>query len=133
MRIKFNELECQLLKFTDVTIYQKYKEQKEKSELLNSLNTSVHHEMICPLNINVNIAEELINKIHDEEIKTLARTLFISSTLLLSNANDLMDKEIIQSGNFVAVYQQGPLLESLHEILQMMSFTIQFKDLEIRL
>ena len=89
--------------------------------------------MICPLNINVNIAEELINKIHDEEIKTLARTLFISSTLLLSNANDLMDKEIIQSGNFVAVYQQGPLLESLHEILQMMSFTIQFKDLEIRL
>ena len=61
MRIKFNELECLLLKFTDVSIYQQYKEQKEKSELLNAVNTSVHHEMICPLQINVNIAEELIN------------------------------------------------------------------------
>ena len=49
MTIKFNGLECQLLKFTDVSIYQQYKEQKEKTELLNSLNTSVHHEMICPL------------------------------------------------------------------------------------
>ena len=66
--------------------------------------------MICPLQINVEIAEELINKIEDEKIKKLAQTLFISSKLLLSNANDLLDKEIIQSGNFVAVYQQGPLL-----------------------
>ena len=45
----------------------------------------------------------------------------------------MLDKEIIQRGNFVAVYEQGPLLQAIHEILQMMSLTIQFKNLEIRL
>ena len=72
MHIKFKELECQLITFTDVSIYQQLKDQEERSEKLNSLNTSVHHEMVCPLRINVRIAEELLQLVEDMKIKRMA-------------------------------------------------------------
>ena len=51
-----NEKECLVLNLTDITAYQRLKNEREKSSLLSTLNTSVHHEMIGPLKINVEMA-----------------------------------------------------------------------------
>ena len=55
-----NDQECQMLNFTDITIYQKLKAQEEKSNVLSALNTSVNHEILVPLNINVELSKRLI-------------------------------------------------------------------------
>ena len=55
-----NGQECQMLNFTDITIYQKLKAQEEKSNVLSALNTSVNHEILVPLNINVELSKRLI-------------------------------------------------------------------------
>ena len=55
-----DEQECQMLNFTDISIYQKLKAQEEKSNVLSALNTSVNHEIIVPLNINVELSKRLI-------------------------------------------------------------------------
>ena len=53
MKIDFNDKDCELLTFTDITIYKKFALQEQQSKMLATLNASVHHEMITPLNINV--------------------------------------------------------------------------------
>ena len=53
-----NEKMCLVLNLTDITAYQRLKSEREKSSL--TLNTSVYHEMIGPLKINVEMAERLI-------------------------------------------------------------------------
>ena len=63
ININFNGKKCKLLSFTDITVYRRLKKQEEMSRLLKTLNTSVHHEMLCPLETNVIIAEKLVNSI----------------------------------------------------------------------
>ena len=41
--------ECQVVNFIDLSVYTKLKQEKENNELLKTLNTSVHHEMLAPL------------------------------------------------------------------------------------
>ena len=77
------------------------------------MNTSVHHEMICPLRVNVRIAEELLSLVEDEKIKRMAQTLLYSSKLLLLNANDLLDKEGLSRGSFIPVFEQDLIVESV--------------------
>ena len=55
-----NKKKCLVLNLTDITAYQRLKNEREKSSLLSTLNTSVHHEMIGPLKINVEMANRLI-------------------------------------------------------------------------
>ena len=55
--ISFDDKECQVLNFRDITPFKQLKQEKETSHLLASLSTSVHHEMIGPLRINVQFAE----------------------------------------------------------------------------
>ena len=59
MDITFNEKECQLLNFTDITSYKRLKKQEEINRLLKTLNTSVHHEMLAPLKANMEISMRL--------------------------------------------------------------------------
>ena len=45
MDLLFNGKQCQVLNFTDITMYKQLKQEEEKNKLLATLNTSVHHEM----------------------------------------------------------------------------------------
>ena len=60
MKMIFNEKECSLINFTDITSYKRLKQEEETNYLLRTLNSSVHHEMLTPLKANVDIAERLI-------------------------------------------------------------------------
>ena len=41
--------------------------EKERSELLKTLNTTVHHEMVAPLRANVAICKKLITKLENNQ------------------------------------------------------------------
>ena len=63
MDLLFNDKECQVLTFTDITMYYQLKKEEERNKLLTTLNTSVHHEMLGPLMANVEFAERLIKNL----------------------------------------------------------------------
>ena len=52
----FDEQECVIVNFTDITAYVNLKEQQESLNLLKTLNFQVHHEMIVPLKVNTEMA-----------------------------------------------------------------------------
>ena len=45
----FEDKECQLVNFIDITAYKKLEQEKQNYEFLKTLNTTVHHEMLAPL------------------------------------------------------------------------------------
>ena len=60
-----NEKECQVVNFIDITTYKRLEQEKETNELLRTLNTTVHHEMVAPLHANVFICRKLIAKLEN--------------------------------------------------------------------
>ena len=68
MDMIFNEQECQVLNFADITAYKRLKQEEEMNRLLKLLNASVHHEMLAPLKANVDIAERLIKNLRKFKI-----------------------------------------------------------------
>ena len=87
----FNDRECVVLNFTDITTYKKLEEERETSKLLKALNASVHHEMIGPLKNSVDICKRLIALLPNKAEKRMLQTVLISSQLVLFHANDLLD------------------------------------------
>ena len=63
MNLTYNETECQVLNFADITSYKRLKQEEERNRLLRMLNTSVHHEMVAPLRANVDISERLVTRL----------------------------------------------------------------------
>ena len=63
MKLSFNEVESRVINFTDITSYIRLKHEEEVNNLLRTLNASVHHEMIVPLRVNIEMADRLKNKL----------------------------------------------------------------------
>ena len=84
IELMFNEKECQVLNFTDITAYVRLKEQEETNRLLKAINVFVHHEMLAPLQANVDISERLVKRLKKFHVeKKLAETIFISSKMVM--------------------------------------------------
>ena len=96
MNLTFNGKDCQVLNFTDITMYKRLKHEEEKTRLLNMLNHSTHHEMIGPLKANIEFAENLKRLCREDPVNCeLANIIVISSKLLLFHANDLLDHRFL--------------------------------------
>ena len=84
-----------MLNFSDITIYVRLKREEEKNRLLSTLNMSVHHEMIGPLKINIDVIERMIRQLkrleRSKELQEMASLVLISSRQILLHANDLLD------------------------------------------
>ena len=82
-----------MINLSDISTYIKLKKQEETNILLKTLNASVHHEMIVPLQVNVEMAQRLKKKlkkfVHE---KQLVENILISSKLVLLHAHDFLDK-----------------------------------------
>ena len=63
MKLSFNEVESRVINFTDITSYIRLKHEEEVNNLLKTLNASVHHEMVVPLRVNIEMADRLKNKL----------------------------------------------------------------------
>ena len=131
MEIIFNGKESQLLTLTDITIHKKLEAQENKNRLLTTMNASMHHEILTPLKVNIQIAEKL-SKLQDiTQLKEMAQIVSVSSKLVLFHANDLLDHRIFESGNFAPAYIYASVSNALFEIVEMMRWTIQNLNLDI--
>ena len=88
--MSFNDEECQVLNFRDITPLKRLKQEQETSDLIKSLSTSVHHEMIGPLRSNVQFAQQLIDHISQPQLRKKAELILITSKLVLFHADDLL-------------------------------------------
>ena len=67
----FNDINCQVLNFADITSYKLPKQEEETNRLLQAFNASAHHEMLGPLNTNVEFSARLTNLLEDKEHKKM--------------------------------------------------------------
>ena len=56
MSLYLNDEPSVVISFTDISTYQRLKHEEEVNNLLKTLNASVHHEMLVPLKVNVEMA-----------------------------------------------------------------------------
>ena len=68
---------------------------KDKCQVLSALNTCVHHELVGPLDINLELSKRLINQFDalqlPSELREMVQTIFVSSKQVKLHANDLLD------------------------------------------
>ena len=50
---------------------------------------------------------------------------------MLFHANDLLDQRIIESGGFVPSYTEGSISQSIFEIVEMVRWTLERRDIQI--
>ena len=55
----YNNINCHVLNFTDMTSFLDLEQQKEKYRMIKLLNTTIHHEMIAPLKAQMDISKYL--------------------------------------------------------------------------
>ena len=105
MKLQFNEVECRVINFTDITSYKRLKHEEEINNLLKTLNASVHHEMIVPLRVNIDMAERLRNSLDNFPVlQQFAEHIFLASSLVLQHAYDFLDQRLIEKGIFSPNY-----------------------------
>ena len=63
--LSFNDLDCQVINFTEITTYKKLEQAQETSRLLRAMNASAHHEMLGPLKANIDISTRLVKQLKD--------------------------------------------------------------------
>ena len=92
MDFYFDDYECQILNITDITSYKRLEQEKETNELLRTLNTTVHHEMLAPLRANISFCRKLLEKLYQDQWATrIIEIMLVSSQMVLMHANDLLD------------------------------------------
>ena len=80
MNLNFNDEECFVISFTDISTYQRLKHEEEVNNLLKTLNASVHHEMLVPIKTMIEIAERLVKKFKSfPQEKKMVETILLSS------------------------------------------------------
>ena len=131
MSVTFDDTECQMLNFTNITSFHKFKQEEQKSKLLQALNTTIHHEMLSPLTTNVMIADRLLKTVEKEQHLQLIRLIMTCSNLALFHANDLLDYKIIQNGSFQPTFTSESVVEAILQTIQILEYTIQNSNLEV--
>ena len=94
------------------------------SQILSTLNASIHHELITPLSSNVEMANQLLCSVDDPGLNEMAHCIYVNSKLVLLHANDLLDHRIIQNGKFLPQMKTHNVLEVITEIIHIMNWTI---------
>ena len=77
--LQFNDKSCVVLSFEDITAIKKLKMEEEKSRLMSSLYSIVHHEMLGPLKSCEEAAVRLIRKLKDNDLRMQAQVVLICS------------------------------------------------------
>ena len=127
-----DEKECQVVNFIDISTYKRLKQEKLNNEILKTLNTTVHHEMLAPLRANVEICQRLLIKLKkDEHAMRLVQIMLVSSQMVMMHANDLLDYRVIEKGSFVPNLSLGSIIDTAKEMVELMNSTLTERDLTI--
>ena len=110
----FDEKECQLINFTDLTAFTQLQKEVDTNRLLKTLNASVHHEMLVPIKTMIEIAERLVKKFKSfPQEKKMVETILLSSQFILMHAHDFLDQQIIEHGNFVSYFETENIVDAI--------------------
>ena len=120
------------MNFTNITTYRRLKREEEKTRLLSTLNHSTHHEMLGPLRANVDVTEILIRLLDTSpELQSMAKTLMISSKLVMFHANDMLDMKFLQNGKFTPVFTKSSITQAIWEVVMLVRATLNETQLKI--
>ena len=117
MDLNFNDKECQVLNFTDVTLFQSLKQEKQTTQLLKTLTASVSHEMLAPLNGTIEIAEMLMEQMQQERSRQMLKMIITASRLVMCHSNDLLDYNILEHGTLVENLELASIEQAILEVL----------------
>ena len=78
-KLQFNDKSCVVLSFEDISSVKKLKMEEEKSRLMTTLYSMVHHEMLGPLKSAEEAAVRLIRKLKDNDLRQHAQIILICS------------------------------------------------------
>ena len=85
---------------------------------------TVHHSMIGPLKSNLALSMRLIrNLTQNKMMKEAAKSIFITTQMLMLHANDLLDLRIIEQGSFVPTYVEAEIHQTVMEVIKVVKFT----------
>ena len=73
--------------------------------------------MLTPLNINIDIAEMLLESITNREQRQMLKMIITSSRLVLCHSNDLLDYNILEHGVLIPCLEFSSLEKAAKEIL----------------
>ena len=76
----------------------------EQMKFLESLNATVSHEMMTPLNCIVAFAEKIAEDAEDGKISQSAGVISKTAKLLKMNLKDLLDRNLIEKGVLEPVF-----------------------------
>ena len=97
------------------------------------LNQSIHHEMIGPLKVNMDLCENMINHLQGNlECLEMAKIIKVTSNIILFHAHDMLDQRFLESGMFTPIYTQDSVTEAIKEVIEAMQFTLKYKRLTIQ-
>ena len=83
------------------------------------LNQSIHHEMIGPLKVNVEICDNLIKYLQENLVcLEMAKTIKVTSKLLLFHAHDMLDQRFLESGMFTPIYTHDSVTVAINEVIE---------------
>ena len=79
------------------------------------------------------MAERLIKSLKRFDVeKSLAKTIFISSKMVMMHANDLLDQSIIENGGFIPFYTDESVNDVILEIVDLVRMTtVRKRNLKI--
>ena len=67
--LTFNNNECVVLNFQDISAIKRLEREEEKTKLMSTLYSCVHHEMIGPLKSNEEAALRMLRSLKDDALR----------------------------------------------------------------
>ena len=81
--------------------------------------------MIGPLKSNLALSMRLIRNLKRfKKMQEVAKTIFITTQMLMLHAKDLLDLRIIEQGSFVPSYSNADIYETIMEVVKVISFQL---------
>ena len=130
-KLIFNDKECIVLSFQDITALKLLKSEEQKTKFMSNLYSCVQHEITGPLKINEESATRLIQKLTDPHLINLARISLLCTKQVLLRANDLLDQKQLENGSFSPTYSPDSVPRAIKEIVTIISMSINHRSLQI--
>ena len=128
MDLNFNHKECQVVNFTDVTLFYRLKQEKKTTHQLKTLTASVSHEMIAPLNGTIKMAEMLMIYQTQDRPKNMLNMIINASRLVMCHSNDLLDYNVLDRGTLVENLVMTSIEQAVCEVLAIARFDASKKQ-----
>lgn len=120
-----------MISVRDLTQYYVCKFANDQIGYLSTLNATVSHEMMTPLNCMAAFAEKIQNQSSDSDSRAQANIIVKTSKLLRMNLRDLLDRNVADKGCLNPVFTPNRLSQLLEEVVDIMQYQANSKGISI--